>query len=115
MAMCCFSLSLSFDEGFRVQLNATSLVLMPETVLRITWLPEAIVPAVDPDSYTVAIRLYCFNNESDTFEEVATIANNITNCGQADVILPALNTSDVCPLSLQVSLSGETAALTVSN
>ena len=110
--MCCSTHTVSFDEGFRVQLNTSNLVLMPETVLRITWLPEAIVPAVDPDSYTVSIRLYCFNNESDTFEEVATIASNITNCGQADVILPALNISDVCPLSIQVSLSGGTAALT---
>ena len=55
MTMCCFSLSVLFDEGFWVQLNASSLVLMPETVLRITWLPETVVPAVDPDSYTVAI------------------------------------------------------------
>ena len=103
---------MSFDEGFRVQVNASNLVFMPETALSITWLPETIVPAVDPDSYTVAIKLYCFSNESETFEEVATIASNICNSGQADVILPALNISDVCPLSIQVSLSGETALLT---
>ena len=98
------------DEGFRVQLNASSLVLMPETVLRKTWLPETIVPAVDTDSYTVAIWFYCFNNESDTFEKVTTIANSISNSGQADVILPALNIFDACPPSIQFSLSGETVA-----
>ena len=112
MTICCSTPTVSFDEGFRVQVNASNLVFMPETALSITWLPETIVPAVDPDSYTVAIRLYCFSNESDTFKEVATIARNICNSGQADVILPALNISDVCPLSIQVSLSGETALLT---
>ena len=103
---------MSFEEGFRVEINASNLVFMPETAVSITWLPETIVPAVDPDSYTVAIRLYCLSNESDTFEEVATIASNICNSGQADVILPVLNISDVRPLSIQVSLSGETALLT---
>ena len=33
--MCCSTLAVSFDEGFRVQLNASSLLLMPELYLEL--------------------------------------------------------------------------------
>ena len=105
------SIIVSLEGGSGVQLNTSNAVFESGDGVEITWLPETIVPIVDPDSYTVDVRLSCFDNESDTFEELAVVASGIPNSGQAIITLPAINISGVCPLSIQVSLSGSTASL----
>ena len=106
---------MSLEEGSGVQLNTSNAIFESGDGLEITWLPETVVPAMDPDLYTVDVRLSCFDNESDTFEELAVVASDIPNSGQFIITFPAINISDVCPVSIQVSLSGSTASLIKRN
>ena len=102
-----------FDVGFTVQLSESDLLFTPGATFTITWSPNSIVPSVDPDSFTVDVGLYCFNEASDTFTAVAILANDIENSGETVVTLPSQISgfSDVCIFSIEVMVGGTTNAL----
>ena len=102
-----------FDVGFTVELGEPDLLFVPGSTFAITWSPNSIVPSVDPDSYTVDVGLYCFIEASDTFTEVAILARNIPNSGQAVVTMPSLISgfSDVCIFSIEVMIGGTNNAI----
>ena len=102
-----------FEVGSTVQLSESNLLFTPGATFSVTWSPDSIVPLVDPDSYTVDVGLYCFNEASDTFTAVAVLASDIENSGETVVTMPSQISgfSDVCIFSIEVMLAGTNSAL----
>ena len=101
-----------FERSSVVDIETDSLLLRAGRVARLRWPRELLLPSlesVDTDNGVVNIRIYERNMSSETepFRELATLAPNIPNTGQIDVVIPDLSnivSESICPVSINVEI-----------
>ena len=99
-----------FERGSAVDIETDSLLLRNGSAIKVKWPRDLLVPSlksIDIENSLIDIKLYerDFNSES---RELTTLASNIPNTGETDVIIPDLSdvaSEEICPVTIRVEVS----------
>ena len=99
-----------FERGSAVGIETDSLLLRNGSAIKVKWPRNLLVPSlqsIDIENSLIDIKLYerDFNSES---RELTTLASNIPNTGETDVIIPDLSnviSEEICPVSIKIEFS----------
>ena len=88
----------------------TDLVVSSDTMVRVQWSPESILPMEAPDNYEVDIELLEINMETGFWNKITTLETGLPNNGTANVRIPSIQQEDVVessisPVIIQVALN----------
>ena len=87
------------------------LVVSADTVVRVQWSPESILPLEAPDNYVVDIELLEMNMETGFWNKIAALETGLPNNGIADVRIPSIQLEEnvvetsISPVIIQVALN----------
>ena len=101
-----------FEKSSVADIETNSLLLRNGSAVKVKWPRDLLVPSlesIDTENGLVDIKLYerNLNSESHPFRELTTIASNIPNTGETDVIIPDLNdmvSGGICQVSIKVEI-----------
>ena len=101
-----------FERGSVVDIETDSLLLRNGSAVKVKWPRDFLVPSlesIDKENGLVDIKLYerNLNSKSQPFKELATLASNIPNTGQADVVIPDFSNmirEGICQVSIKVEI-----------
>ncbi len=97
---------MAYDDGVRIEYDTDNVLFQPNNTVGLTWSPDAVVPVLEPTSYTVNIGLYCFNESTNEWDFVVTLASDLSNTGSAMVTLPnPTSIPIVCSISIQITVA----------
>ena len=101
-----------FERGSAVDIETDSPLLNNGSAVRIKWPRSTLglsLESIDTENGLVDIKLYDrnLNSESQPFKELATLASNIPNTGEIDVVIPDLSdvvSEGICQVSIRVEV-----------
>ena len=109
LAIISFSLIVFFLDDYEVYIDNTELLFSNGTSIGVHWSPISILPVVDPQNYTVDIKLMEVLTGS---EELAMLGTNLPNTGFVSVTVPPMAAEvirdilgTITPVIVQVSIS----------
>ena len=111
LAIISFSLIVFFLDAYEVYIDNTELLFSNGTSIGVHWSPISILPVVDPQNYTVDIKLMEVLIGS---QELAMLGTNLPNTGLASVTVPPIALEvirdilgSITPVIVQVSISSD--------
>lgn len=106
--------AVSFTRAYEVYIPNSDLVLSSDTMVRVQWSPESILPMEASDNYRVDIELLEMNTDSGSWNKIATLKRDLPNNGSADIRIPDIPEEDtvessISPVIIRVSLNVNSA------
>lgn len=94
-------------ESTDITLDGGAMVLSAGSRVTMRWDPESLLPLVQATSFTVDISLFRYINETQTWIQFLSIAQELPNTGVAEFIVPFSNEvqRDIDPVTLQLSIN----------
>ena len=99
-----------FTDDYEVYIDNTDLLFVNGTNIGVHWSPISILPVVDPENYSVDIKL--MESPTTGSRELALLGTNLPNTGFVSVTVPPMVTdvvrnirNSITPVFVQVSIS----------
>ena len=104
------------DRGHAVDFDYPDLLFEPGISFNLSWSPQLIIPFEDPNTYVVDIVLYEYDEMSNIWKEIETLAADVPNSGERSVTIIADNSclsnhgvnAGVCQVAIQVAVGRAT-------
>ncbi len=94
-----------FDTDSKVEYNTENINFHPGISTELTWPPESVAPLLDPNAFSVDVELYCLDEDTENWKQIAVLASDIPNSGQTSVTIPDIDRL-ACSMSIKVLVSG---------
>ena len=99
-----------FERARAVDIQSESLFVEAHESFRVSWPQQLLLPTTDsinPGSLLVDVKLYevISSTKAESTRELATLASNLPNTGEANITIPDLSSmvnATICPVGIQV-------------